>query len=108
MTWHWYEDYERGRPGYPPELVAIGALPSSATVLELAYTDPDRVCVAALWRLEASPGRATIRPVSSSQALAVSTQSGPVVTGRIPVIVATPEVFGSCDGSWSARSGAAA
>jgi hypothetical protein len=29
------------------------------------------------------------------------------MTRRFLAIVATPEVFGSCDGSWSTRSGAA-
>jgi SAM-dependent methyltransferase len=32
----WPEDYERGRPGWPPEVVDIPGLPSAATVLELA------------------------------------------------------------------------
>ena len=36
MPWHWYEDYERGRPGYPDQVADIAGLPSSATVLELA------------------------------------------------------------------------
>jgi SAM-dependent methyltransferase len=31
----WPEDYERGRPGWPPEIVDIPGLPSAATVLEL-------------------------------------------------------------------------
>jgi SAM-dependent methyltransferase len=31
----WPEDYERGRPGWPPEVVDIPGLPSAATVLEL-------------------------------------------------------------------------
>ena len=36
MPWHWYEDYEHGRPGYPDHVTDIAGLPSSATVLELA------------------------------------------------------------------------
>jgi SAM-dependent methyltransferase len=36
MPWHWYEDYERGRPGYPDRVIDTAGLPSSATVLELA------------------------------------------------------------------------
>lgn len=32
----WYADYERGRPGYPREVVDVTGVPSSATVLELA------------------------------------------------------------------------
>ena len=32
----WPEDYERGRPGWPPGVVDIPALPRAATVLELA------------------------------------------------------------------------
>ncbi len=40
MTWNdmperWYHDYERGRPGYPPEVVGVPGLPSSASVLDL-------------------------------------------------------------------------
>ncbi len=35
MPNHWYEDYERGRPGYPPEAVNTPGVPSSATVLDL-------------------------------------------------------------------------
>ena len=35
MPNHWYVDYERGRPGYPPEVVDIPGLPPSATVLDL-------------------------------------------------------------------------
>jgi SAM-dependent methyltransferase len=36
MPWHWYEDYERGRPGYPPEALDVADLPPTATVLDLA------------------------------------------------------------------------
>src|SRR4051812_33712413 len=31
----WHADYERGRPGYPPEVVRAPDLPPSASVLEL-------------------------------------------------------------------------
>jgi SAM-dependent methyltransferase len=31
----WPEDYERGRPGWPPEVVDVPGLPPAATVLEL-------------------------------------------------------------------------
>ena len=31
----WPEDYERGRPGWPPGVVGIPGLPSTATVLDL-------------------------------------------------------------------------
>lgn len=31
----WHEDYELGRPGWPPEIVGVGELPPDATVLEL-------------------------------------------------------------------------
>ena len=31
----WPEDYERGRPGWPPEVVDLPGLPATATVLEL-------------------------------------------------------------------------
>jgi SAM-dependent methyltransferase len=32
----WADDYERGRPGWPPGVVDVPGLPASATVLELA------------------------------------------------------------------------
>jgi SAM-dependent methyltransferase len=35
MPNHWYEDYERGRPGYPPEAVNTTGVPSSSSVLDL-------------------------------------------------------------------------
>jgi SAM-dependent methyltransferase len=31
----WHEDYELGRPGWPPEVVELAAVPPAATVLEL-------------------------------------------------------------------------
>jgi SAM-dependent methyltransferase len=31
----WYDDYERGRPGWPPGVVELPGLPPQATVLEL-------------------------------------------------------------------------
>ena len=31
----WPEDYERGRPGWPPEVLDLPGLPATATVLEL-------------------------------------------------------------------------
>lgn len=31
----WHDDYERGRPGWPDEVVEVPGLPSAATVLEL-------------------------------------------------------------------------
>ena len=34
MSSRWHEDYERGRPGYPPECVRVVDLPESAVVLE--------------------------------------------------------------------------
>lgn len=36
MPSRWYEDYERGRPGYPEQVAELAGLPSSATVLDLA------------------------------------------------------------------------
>lgn len=35
MPDRWYDDYERGRPSYPPEVVGVAGLPTSATVLDL-------------------------------------------------------------------------
>lgn len=36
MPGHWYEDYERGRPGYPDQVVDLAEVAPSATALELA------------------------------------------------------------------------
>ncbi|WP_109505688.1 class I SAM-dependent methyltransferase [Nocardioides speluncae] len=36
MPHRWYEDYERGRPGYPDQVVDLAELASPAMVLELA------------------------------------------------------------------------
>jgi SAM-dependent methyltransferase len=35
MPDHWYEDYERGRPGYPSEVVHLPGIPSAGTALDL-------------------------------------------------------------------------
>lgn len=34
-TGHWQEGYERGRPGWPPEVVNVAGLAPTATVLDL-------------------------------------------------------------------------
>jgi SAM-dependent methyltransferase len=34
-TGHWHEDYERGRPGWPKEVIDVAGLPPSAVVLDL-------------------------------------------------------------------------
>jgi SAM-dependent methyltransferase len=34
MSANWHEDYERGRPTYPPQVVRVPGLPASAAVLE--------------------------------------------------------------------------
>lgn len=36
MPSHWYDDYERGRPGYPAQAVDVADLAPSVTALELA------------------------------------------------------------------------
>lgn len=36
MPRHWYEDYERGRPGYPEQVVDLAELAPTATALDLA------------------------------------------------------------------------
>jgi len=34
-TGHWHHDYERGRPGWPVDVVSVGGIPPSAAVAEL-------------------------------------------------------------------------
>jgi SAM-dependent methyltransferase len=36
MSSRWHQAYERGRPGYPRQVVDVAGLPASATVLEVA------------------------------------------------------------------------
>jgi len=36
MAPRWHENYERGRPGYPPQVVGVPSVPPTASVLELA------------------------------------------------------------------------
>src|SRR5688500_12700871 len=47
----WPEDYERGRPGWPPEVVDIPGLPSAATVLELGAGKLTRLLVSRFARV---------------------------------------------------------
>ena len=35
MPAHWHEDYERGRPGYPPAVIDLVGVPSPSTVLDV-------------------------------------------------------------------------
>jgi SAM-dependent methyltransferase len=34
-TGHWHDDYERGRPGWPAQVLDVAGVPASATVLDL-------------------------------------------------------------------------
>ena len=60
----WPEDYERGRPGWPPEVVDLPGLPRTATVLDLGAGTGKltRLLVPAFGRVVAvggRPGRST-------------------------------------------------
>jgi SAM-dependent methyltransferase len=35
LSSHWHDDYERGRPGYPPDAIRVVDLPRAADVLEI-------------------------------------------------------------------------
>jgi hypothetical protein len=65
MPWHWYDNYQRGRPGYPDGVTDIAGVPSSATVLELA----------------AGTGKLT-RLLASKFARVVAVEPDPALPGR--------------------------
>jgi SAM-dependent methyltransferase len=100
----WPEDYERGRPGWPPEVVDIPGLPSAATVLELGAGTGKLTCllVSAVGRVVAvEPAEAMRRLLVSlcpeAEALAGSAEEIPLVNASVDAVFAA-EAFHKFDG----------
>jgi SAM-dependent methyltransferase len=91
----WPEDYERGRPGWPPEVVEIPGLPSAATVLELGAGTGKltRLLVSAFGRVvavEPAEGmRRLLVPLSpEAEVLAGSAEEIPLANGSVDAVFA--------------------
>jgi ubiquinone/menaquinone biosynthesis C-methylase UbiE len=99
----WPEDYERGRPGWPPEVVDIAGLPSAATVLELGAGTGKltRLLVATFGRvvaLEPAEGmrRLLVAHCPEAEALAGSAEEIPLASASVDAVFAA-EAFHKFD-----------
>jgi SAM-dependent methyltransferase len=100
----WPEDYERGRPGWPPEVVDIPGLPSAATVLELGAGTGKltRLLVSAFGRVVAvepaeAMGRLLVSLCPEAEALAGSAEEIPLANASVDAVFAA-EAFHRFDG----------
>jgi SAM-dependent methyltransferase len=100
----WPEDYERGRPGWPPEVVDVPGLPPEATVLELGAGTGKltRLLVATFDRVIAvEPAepmrRLLVSHCPEAEALAASAEEIPLANGSVDAVVAA-EAFHRFDG----------
>ena len=100
----WPEDYERGRPGWPSEVVDVPGLPSTATVLELGAGTGKltRLLVPTFDRvLAVEPEEAMRRLLVSlcpgAEALAGSAEEIPLADGSVDAVFAA-EAFHRFDG----------
>jgi len=100
----WPEDYERGRPGWPPEVVDVPGLPPEATVLELGAGTGKltRLLVATFGRVIAvEPAepmrRLLVSHCPEAEALAASAEEIPLANGSVDAVVAA-EAFHRFDG----------
>jgi ubiquinone/menaquinone biosynthesis C-methylase UbiE len=92
---HWPEDYERGRPGWPPEVVDIAGLASTASVLELGAGTGKltRLLVPVFRRVVAiEPAEAMRRLLVSlcpdAEALEASAEDIPLADGSVDAVFA--------------------
>jgi ubiquinone/menaquinone biosynthesis C-methylase UbiE len=100
----WADDYERGRPGWPAEVVEIPGLPSTSTVLELAAGTGKltRLLVAAFDRVIAvEPAEAMRRLLvqrrPEAEILAGSAEEIPLADASVDAVFAA-EAFHVFDG----------
>jgi SAM-dependent methyltransferase len=100
----WPEDYERGRPGWPPEVVDVPGLPPAATVLELGAGTGKltRLLVSTFGRVVAiEPAEAMRRLLVTlcpeAEALAGSAEEIPLATASVDAVFAA-EAFHKFDG----------
>lgn len=100
----WPEDYERGRPGWPPEVVDVPGLPPSATVLELGAGTGKltRLLVSTFARVVAvEPAEAMRRLLASlcpeAEVLAGTAEEIPLASASVDAVFAA-EAFHRFDG----------
>lgn len=100
----WPGDYERGRPGWPPEVVDIPGLPSAANVLDLGAGTGKltRLLVASFGRVVAvEPAEAMRRLLVSlcpeAEVLAGSAEEIPLANGSVDAVFAA-EAFHRFEG----------
>ncbi|MGI8421042.1 MAG: class I SAM-dependent methyltransferase [Gaiellaceae bacterium] len=100
----WPEDYERGRPGWPPGVVDVPGLPPPATVLELGAGTGKltRLLVAAFDRVvavePADAMRLLLVPLCpDAEALAGTAQEIPLAEASVDAVFAA-EAFHTFDG----------
>jgi SAM-dependent methyltransferase len=101
---HWPDDYERGRPGWPPEVVDVPGLPPTATVLELGAGTGKltRLLVATFDRVFAVEPADAMRSLLVSfcpeaEALAGSAEEIPLANASVDAVFAA-EAFHKFDG----------
>ena len=95
----WPEDYERGRPGWPPEVVDVPGLPPTATVLDLGAGTGKltRLLVPAFGRVVAvEPAEAMRRLLETlcpeAEALAGTGQEVPLADASVDAVFAAAGV----------------
>ena len=100
----WPEDYERGRPGYPPQAVEIAGLPAPSTVLDLGAGTGKltRLLLTTFARVIAvEPAEAMRRKLTKhcpdAQALAGSAEEIPLADASVDAVFAA-EAFHWFDG----------
>src|SRR4029453_11034776 len=91
----WAEIYERGRPGWPGEVVDLPALPSTATVLDLGAGTGKltRLLVPAFGRVVAVEPASAMRAIlgrlcPDAEALAGTGQEIPLVSASVDAVFA--------------------
>jgi SAM-dependent methyltransferase len=91
----WPDDYERGRPGWPPDVVDVPGLPSSATVLDLGAGTGKltRLLVTAFDRVIAVEPATAMRRLLMSlcpncEALAGSAEEIPLTSASVDAVFA--------------------
>ena len=96
----WVDDYERGRPGWPPEVVDVPGVPASATVLELGAGTGKltRLLAATFERVIAvEPEDAMRRRLAGAEVLDGAAEAIPLDDGSVDAVFAA-EAFHKFDG----------
>jgi SAM-dependent methyltransferase len=95
MPAHWYEAYDRGRPGYPAAVVDVAAVSPYATVLELAagtgrLTRVLRSRCAHVVATEPDPGmrRFLVEHVPDARVVSASADDIPLATASVDAVFA--------------------